>query len=61
MDFVKENMVAIPLDPRSLLILQQDARYRWKHGIAARKYDSYYGIKTMRSRRVSLTFRKVER
>ncbi|MDX2050518.1 MAG: alpha-ketoglutarate-dependent dioxygenase AlkB [Rickettsiaceae bacterium] len=45
----------IILEPRSLLVLQGDARYSWKHGIAARKSDK--GLK--RQRRVSLTFRKV--
>lgn len=45
----------INLDPRSLLILKDDARYQWKHGIAARKSDN--GVK--RQRRISLTFRKV--
>ncbi len=45
----------INLEPRSLLILKGDARYTWKHGIAARKSDN--GVK--RQRRISLTFRKV--
>ncbi len=46
---------SIYLEPRSLLILQGDARYIWKHGIPPRKSD--LGIR--RHRRVSLTFRKV--
>jgi alkylated DNA repair dioxygenase AlkB len=46
---------SIYLEPRSLLILQSDARYQWKHGIAARKRDN--GVR--RGRRISLTFRKV--
>ncbi len=45
----------INLEPKSLLILKDDARYKWKHGIAARKSDN--GVK--RQRRISLTFRKV--
>lgn len=45
----------INLEPRSLLILKEDARYQWKHGIAARKSDN--GVK--RERRISVTFRKV--
>lgn len=45
----------INLEPRSLLILKDDARYKWKHGIAARKSDN--GVR--RGRRISLTFRKV--
>jgi alkylated DNA repair dioxygenase AlkB len=46
---------SIYLEPRSLLILKGDARYKWKHGIASRKSD--HGVK--RQRRISLTFRKV--
>lgn len=45
----------IALQPRSLLILKNEARYKWQHGIAARKSDN----KIMRNRRISLTFRKV--
>lgn len=51
-DNVKKS---IYLEPRSLLILKGDARYKWKHGIAARKNDN--GVK--QQRRISLTFRKV--
>jgi alkylated DNA repair dioxygenase AlkB len=47
------------LEPKSLLILQHEARYTWKHGIAARKRDVLQGIWFERGRRVSLTFRKV--
>lgn len=46
---------SIYLEPRSLLILRSDARYKWKHSIAARKSDN--GSK--RQRRISITFRKV--
>lgn len=47
------------LEPRSLLILSDEARYLWKHGIMARKHDLYDGYVIARKRRVSLTFRKV--
>jgi len=46
---------SIPLEPNSLLVLQGEARYKWKHGIAPRKIDN--GVR--RGRRISLTFRKV--
>ncbi|QQV75201.1 hypothetical protein H6P87_00749 [Rickettsia tillamookensis] len=46
---------SITLKPRSLLILKNEARYKWEHGIAARKSDN----KIARNRRISLTFRKV--
>lgn len=40
----------------SMISLNGDARYQWRHGIAARKTD--HGVK--RYRRVSLTFRKIK-
>jgi alkylated DNA repair dioxygenase AlkB len=46
---------SIYLEPRSLLILKDDARYKRQHGIASRKSDN----RVKRQRRVSLTFRKV--
>jgi alkylated DNA repair dioxygenase AlkB len=42
----------IILEPRSLLILKDEARYKWKHSIPARKSN-------IKERRVSVTFRKV--
>ncbi len=47
------------LEPRSLLLISDDARYLWKHGIAPRKADRYQGAVFPRGRRVSLTFRKM--
>lgn len=58
MDFTKvDQKVSLLLEPRSLLILSGEARYEWQHSIAARKSDAYQGMKIIRSRRVSLTFR----
>jgi len=51
--------VAHMLEPRSLLIFSGEARYQWKHGIAARKTDKYAGQVIQRGRRVSLTFRNI--
>lgn len=47
------------LEPNSLLIMRDEARYNWKHGISARKSDIYQGKKIKRGRRISVTFRKV--
>lgn len=47
------------LEPRSLLVLQDEARFGWTHGIPARKSDVIEGERVMRSRRVSLTLRTV--
>lgn len=63
MQFTNKNnlqeIIPILLEPCSLVVLKQDARYNWMHGIKAVKTDNYYGQKIVRNRRVSLTFRKV--
>jgi len=43
---------SIILEPRSLLTFEDEARYKWKHSIPARKSN-------VKNRRVSVTFRKV--
>lgn len=50
---------AVFLEPQSLVVLSGPARYAWQHAIPGRKSDIIGGIKRMRERRVSLTFRKV--
>ena len=47
------------LRPRSLLVLKDKSRLDWTHGIAPRKSDMINGLRTLRARRLSLTFRKV--
>lgn len=47
------------LRPRSLVLLDDDARFNWTHGIPARKSDLVDGEKVVRGRRISLTFRTV--
>jgi alkylated DNA repair dioxygenase AlkB len=49
----------ILLPSRSAIILAGAARFRYTHGIAARKRDILAGISLTRARRVSLTFRTV--
>lgn len=49
----------IYLEPRSLIILSGEARYKWTHAIPARKSDMVNGFKLQRERRISLTFRKI--
>jgi len=48
------------LEPRSLLVLSDEARYDWEHGIARRKTDVRRGTRMARSRRLSITFRSVK-
>ena len=62
MDFTHSKTgekTSLLLEPRSLLLLTDDARYLWKHGIAHRKMDRHQGQSIKRGRRISLTFRKV--
>jgi alkylated DNA repair dioxygenase AlkB len=47
------------LEPRSLVLLRDEARYKWTHAVPARKSDRIGGRTLSRSRRLSLTFRKV--
>ncbi len=49
----------VRLEERCLVIFKGEARYHWSHCIPARKSDVVGGIKLMRARRLSLTFRKV--
>lgn len=48
------------LQPASLLVLRDDARYLWTHAIPSRKSDIIAGQKYCRSRRISLTFRTMK-
>jgi alkylated DNA repair dioxygenase AlkB len=58
MDFSNQKTSKL-LEPQSLLVMKNDARYKWQHGIAARKTDKIDGQFFTRQRRVSLTFRNV--
>ena len=44
----------------SALVLRGDARNKWTHGIAKRRYNAHGHGKRKRQRRVSITFRTVE-
>jgi hypothetical protein len=55
----KEHQTNIFLPKRSLLILEDESRFQWKHGIMRRKIDVLDGNINHRIRRLSLTFRKV--
>eukprot|EP01130_Rhizamoeba_saxonica_P006872 TRINITY_DN2756_c0_g1_i2.p1 TRINITY_DN2756_c0_g1~~TRINITY_DN2756_c0_g1_i2.p1 ORF type:complete len:1009 (+),score=238.66 TRINITY_DN2756_c0_g1_i2:571-3597(+) len=47
------------LEPRSVVVLSNEARYDWTHEIPAHTFDKFKGKRINRKRRVSLTFRKV--
>jgi alkylated DNA repair dioxygenase AlkB len=60
MQFINCNeMQESYLEPRRLIVLSGEARFRWMHAIPARKPDMVGGFKIERKRRVSLTFRKI--
>jgi alkylated DNA repair dioxygenase AlkB len=60
MDFNRDQeRVSVMLEPGSLLVLSGEARYGWKHGIAARHEDVLNGVRYRRGRRVSVTLRTV--
>ena len=65
MDFFSEKIneinekKSILIPRRSIYILKDDARYKWKHGIPGRKYDMIDNMKIARNTRVSITFRNV--
>ena len=62
MRFTKEEEGYNVYLPRRVLVLMTgEARYVWKHAIQQKKVDIYKGLASFRSRRVSLTFRKVRR
>jgi alkylated DNA repair dioxygenase AlkB len=54
-----QEKIPILLERRSLVVLSGDARYRWQHAIPHRKTDRHRAQMFSRSRRLSLTFRKV--
>jgi alkylated DNA repair dioxygenase AlkB len=63
MDFYDSQnaKTSILLPRKSLLLLKDEARYQWKHGIAERKKDQLENKMTLfRKKRISLTFRTVK-
>ena len=49
--------VEVLLEARSLAVMTGESRYKWTHEIAKRKMDIDGGLKKIRNRRLSLTFR----
>ena len=60
MEFEKEDVVVpVILPVRSAIVLKDESRFEWKHGISKRKSDFVNGKRIRRDRRISLTFRLV--
>jgi alkylated DNA repair dioxygenase AlkB len=51
--------VEVLLEPRSLVVMKEESRFQWYHGIPPRKTDKFNGQIFQRKRRISITFRKV--
>jgi alkylated DNA repair dioxygenase AlkB len=55
-----EEIIDVEIPRRSVYVMQDDARKKWKHGIPPRKKDNIDGNIKHRERRVSITYRKVK-
>jgi len=56
----RKNKLSKLLEPRSAIVLKDNARYNWLHGIKpSKRYKDNSGVWQDRTRRISLTFRKV--
>ncbi|MBL4675368.1 MAG: alpha-ketoglutarate-dependent dioxygenase AlkB [Mucilaginibacter sp.] len=55
-----QEVFDIEIPRRSLYVMQDDARKKWKHAIPPRKKDKLDGEVHQRERRVSITYRKVK-
>ena len=63
MRFIKgmnEQVIDVEIPRRSVYVMQDDARKKWKHAIPPRKKDNIGGQLKHRERRVSITYRKVK-
>jgi alkylated DNA repair protein alkB family protein 8 len=61
MRFIKgADVVDIEVPRRSLYVMQDEVRYKWKHAIPPRKKDIIDGNVQHRERRWSITYRKVK-
>ena len=61
MEFLRQGHATeqVLLEPGSAVAFSGDARHEWQHAIPARTADDWRGQRLRRSRRVSLTFRKM--
>lgn len=57
---INEEVIDVEIPRRSVYVMQDDARKKWKHAIPPRKKDNIDGTLKHRGRRVSITYRKVK-
>lgn len=55
----EEEKVPLLITPHTLIVMTDESRFNWYHGIVGRKSDKFNGQIHKRQRRVSITFRKV--
>jgi len=54
-----KQKIEVLLEPCSLVVLTDEARYDWTHSIQAKKSDVFQQQKLARTTRISLTFRNI--
>lgn len=54
-----KEKIEVILEPRSAIVIKDESRYKWSHGIPPRLADTINGQYTHRKLRLSMTFRKV--
>ncbi|WP_406826411.1 alpha-ketoglutarate-dependent dioxygenase AlkB [Pedobacter sp. KACC 23697] len=54
-----KQKIEIVLEPRSAVVIKDESRYKWSHGIPSRLADTINNQYVRRSLRLSMTFRKV--
>jgi alkylated DNA repair dioxygenase AlkB len=54
-----KHKIGIFVEPKTLLVMKNESRFEWFHGIPQRKSDKFNNETTKRKRRISITFRKV--
>jgi alkylated DNA repair dioxygenase AlkB len=58
-NLISKEIIELLLEPRSLIIIADEARYKWTHGIPARRRDKILSFAFERQLRISMTFRNV--
>jgi alkylated DNA repair dioxygenase AlkB len=55
----EQDKIPLLIPARTLIVMTEEARFNWYHGIPSRKSDKFNSEVHKRQRRVSITFRKV--
>jgi len=55
-EHVVKEKAQVLLEPRSLLVLQDEVRYKWEHGVQPTAEHTFAGRPIAKSRRLSLVF-----